>query len=329
MKKIFTLLLTCAFATGLSAQNFMKFDATDGNDIKALNGLAHRTGASQMEILVPANFDLTNVNVDYQIAETDELVTNPLPTNYTQPQKVTLKSATNTKEWTITFKKVKPAELPLALDFSASFLSNSWTADTQGWAAGSIDPADNNAKVVRFGNVTSTFITAFSDPAKSVAYKINGVGTAWGEGIFDVFVSADGKTWETQTRFDSSNPMPIGKLTDYSFEPANNIRYVKWVYTNRVVNVTMNNILIEKGEPTGIENESADTNQMYVNNNELVLSDNSSIAKVEIFSLVGSLVHTVKIPNNTTNLSSLTQGIYIAKTTSVNGVISTLKFAIN
>lgn len=326
MRKIFTFLLTCAFATSLSAQNFMKFDAIDGSGVKALNGLAHRTGAGQMEILVPTNFDLTNVAVDYQIAETDELLS-AMPTNFSSPQKVNLKSPTSTKEWTITFKKVKPSALPIELNFSATNLSSDWTADTEGWAGASIDPAQN--KVVRFSNVTTAFVTAFSDAPKAVTYKIFSVGATAFTGIFDVFTSADGNTWDTAEQFNTTNPMATGSAQEYSLTLAPSVRYIKWVYTERAgTNVTLNNILVEKAEGTSIDNETSEANQMYVNNNELFVSDNSSIAKLEVFNLIGTQVYSVKQPNNVTNLSTLSQGIYIAKATSIDGATSTLKFAV-
>lgn len=322
MKKLFTFFAVCLMAASISAQNFMKFDAVDINGVKALHGIAHRTGASQLDILVPENFDVANVNVDWNISATDEMLTSPFPTDFTSPQTISVKSPTNTKNWTVTFKKVKPAALPLDLTFSADFPTNSWDGNTLGWAGAALDPADKNSSVVRFATVTTTFITAFTDAPGKVSFTMKALA-AFGEGVFDVLSSEDGITWKSEMQMNSENAVPQAD-TEYSFTPLSNVRYVKWVYTKRVANMTMNNITIEKATSTVIE-ESAVTPNVYVNGNELVVA--AEINKVEVYNVAGAQALVANNPSTSIDLSGLAKGIYVAKATTENAT-KTIKFII-
>jgi len=327
MRRIFTLLVGCVFITTLSAQNFTKFDATDGSGVKALNGLAFRS--TNITILVPESFDLSNVVLDCAVATTDEIETNPLPTNFTTPQTIVTKTTATgaDKTWTVDFKKVKSESLPLALAFSNSGdKTTDWTVDTKGWAGAAIDPGFG--QVVRYGNTSVTFITAFSDAAKKVSFELNTVGAnPFGEGVFDVLSSEDGVTWKSELSFNSANPL-LNTATPYDFIPTAGVRFVKWVYTKRTVNVNLNNISIEKSDATGITDQNSTKDNIYVSNNEIVLFDASSVSKVEIYSAIGSLVQTINKPNSNINLSSLAKGIYVAKTTSATGKSVVLKFVV-
>ena len=286
MKRIFTSLLALAFVISLSAQNFIKFDATDSNGVKALNGVAFRS--TLMDILVPENFDVTNVVVDYEVAATDALV-GSMPTDFSTPKTVSVQGASATKDWTVTFKKVKKAALPLDIAFSTTGLKTTdWNENTLGWAGAGLDPAQS--QIARYGNVTVTFLTAFSDPAEKISYYINAVGGTLANGIFDVLTSADGITWNQETRFDSSNPLNA-TLTEHSITPASNVRYAKWVYTNRDgKNVNINTISITKGIGTGINDESVDNEEViYVSNNQLSVP--AATKRVSIYNTVGSLIY--------------------------------------
>lgn len=329
MRRIFTLLVGCIFFTTLSAQNFIKFDAVDGSGVKALNGLAHRTGAAQLDILVPANFDVSNVTVDYAIAETDEIITTPFPTDFTNPQTISVKGASTTKNWTVTFRKIKPAPLPFSLTFSNDFRTSEWTSETEGWAGAALDP-NSNTNVIRFGNVTTTFITAFNSTPNEITYKIYGVvNTNVWAGEFDVYTSADGVSWNSLKKYSEADPMPIGSTApETTLTLPSSARYVKWVYTNRSgVNVTLNNISITEGATVIVDHDST-KDKIYVNNNEIIFSDASSVSKLEIYNTIGSLVQTINNPDNNINLSSFAKGVYVAKATSATGKSVVLKFIV-
>jgi len=327
MKKIFTFLIACLAITTLSAQNFMKFDATDNNGVKALTGLTHLTGKSTVDIIVPENFNLTNVTVDWAVAATDEVLTTPFPTDFSTPQIISVKGVSSTKNWTVTFRKINSASLPLSLVFSTDNMTNAWTPATIGWAGASIDPADNNAKVVRFGIAASSFVIGFSDAPAELSYKIFMVGADPFEGQFDVLTSTDGVDWVSKTKFDSENPMAVSNLTEYNTSLETDVRFVKWVYTTRPGsrNVTMNNISVTKSTVSIIDNTQDEVVNMYVNNGELVISD-GNVLKVEVYNTVGAQTMMVNNPSNSVDLSALPSGVYVAKATNTDGKASVVKF---
>ncbi|WP_163319655.1 T9SS type A sorting domain-containing protein [Dysgonomonas sp. 520] len=324
MKKLFTFFAVCLMASSISAQNFTKFNATDNAGVKILNDFSTRPGAGQLDIIVPENFDVTNVILDCAVGSNDEIVTSPLPTNFSSPQTIITKiTATGvTRTWNVTFRKLKPSTLPLDLTFSAGFMTNSWDANTVGWAGAAFDPADNNSKIVRFANTSAAFITAFSDAPGKVSFTMTANGV-YGEGIFDVFSSEDGINWKSEMQFNSEKPI-TNTATSYDFTPSSNVRYVKWVYTKRVQTVSMNNISIEKGVSTIIEESTLDAN-VYVNGNELMVG--AEVNKVEVYNVTGSQVLAASNPSTSIDLSGLAKGIYVAKVTADNKA-KTLKFII-
>lgn len=246
MKKsnIVLALFALIFCAGIAnAQNFSKFDVVDNQGVKGLNGLAHRTGARIIDILVPENFNTSQVTVDYAM-DGSSVLSGDMPVNFSSPQIVkTKKDASSADtEWTVTLKKVKPDYLPLFLDFSQNNLNTAdWNETTKGWAWAAIDPAQT--KVIRFGNLTATFIVAFSEAAETISYSLNKIGSDYGDALFHVYASADGEDWETLRTFDQENPLQT-TATSYTDNLSDVIRYVKWVYTKRVLNVNLNNISV-------------------------------------------------------------------------------------
>lgn len=244
MKKYLPLILfVCIFAAIANAQNFSKFEVTDNAGKKGLNGLAHRPGAKVVDILVPEDFNTANVTVDFAL-EGNGILSGTMPVDFSTPQTVKTKkdAAASDTEWTVTLRKVKPAELPLFLDFSQDNLSTAgWDENTEGWAWAAIDTGQS--KVIRYGNLTATFIVAFSTAPRNVSYSLNTVGSAFGDALFHVYASADGETWNALRTFDSTNQIPTTSQS-YTDELSEDIRYVKWIYTKRVVNVNLNNIAV-------------------------------------------------------------------------------------
>lgn len=227
----------------VNAQNFSKFDVTDNNGVKGLNGLAHRTGARIIDILVPENFNLTQVTVDYALDGAGLLI-GEMPVDFSSPQIVKTKKdeASEDVQWTVTLKKVKSSYLPISLDFSAGNITTAgWNENTKGWAWAAIDPTQT--KVVRFGNLTATFLIAFSNQTDAVSYTLNKIGGDYGDALFHVYASADGVQWTTLRTFDKDNPLQ-SSITSYTDSLTADVRYIKWVYTKRVLNVNLNNISV-------------------------------------------------------------------------------------
>lgn len=240
---IFTFMLIAGL-TVANAQNFSKFDVVDNNGIKGLNGLAHRTGAKIIDILVPEEFNLTALTVDYEIAGSGQLA-EPMPTDFSSPQivKTQQDASSPTTDWTVTVRKVKSAPLPLFLDFADSnYTPADWNETSAGWAWAAIDTGQK--KVVRFGNLTATLIVAFNSSAESITYSMGTVGgNDFSTGLFHVYASADGEHWTVLRTFDQANPL-IGVRDNYTENLDADVRFVKWVYTQRVVNVNIYGISV-------------------------------------------------------------------------------------
>jgi beta-glucanase (GH16 family) len=240
MKRFYVIiLLGTLFTLIVNGQNFSKFDVSDNKGVKGLNGLAHRTGAKTIDILVPENFNTSNVTVDFEF-DGGGILAESMPIDFTAPQIVKVKKdpAAAVTEWTVTFRSVKPDSLPLQIDFSDDkFTPADWNGSTKGWAWASIDTAQK--KVVRFGNLTATLIATFNEPAENVTYTIASVGNnEFGNGLFHVYASANGEDWTVLRTFDNSQPL-TSERASYTEELSEDIRYVKWVYTTRTINVNI------------------------------------------------------------------------------------------
>ena len=317
MKKTFILFIGFFVAVSGFAQSFTKFDVTDNNGKKGLNGLAHRTGAGIIDILVPEDFNVSNVTIDYELDENATLATDPLPVDFTTAQKIKTTNTTvdpvTTKEWTVTLKKVKKAPLPLSLDFSDPSLNTAdWNEDVVGWAPAAID--GNQASVIRYGNHTTTFIVAFSDAPTKITYSLNIVGATnvFGDALFVVYASADGETWTAIRTFDNSNPI-LNSATEYSNDLAADIRYVKWVYHTRVVNTNLNKITVTKLEGSGILMPEEQANTVYLTDANLHISNPELVKEISLYNISGSLVFSQEKPMANVSVPNLSNGVYFAK----------------
>lgn len=315
MRKFTLTFLLSAFILSGFAQNFTKFEVSDGSSKKGLHGLAHRTGAAIIDILVPEDFDLTTVAIEYELDLNVELITNPLPTDFSSPQTISTKNTETeaTKNWTVTLKKVRKAPLPLALDFSSTDLNIAdWNKDVIGWAPAAID--GGQASVIRYGNLTATFITAFENAPEQAVYSLNVVGAAneFGDALFVVSTSADGETWTAIRTFDKDHPI-LNEKTQYTDNLASDVRYIKWVYITRVNNVNLNNITITKKEETGVLTSEEQMNQIYFTGNRLRVSNPELVKEISLYSITGSLIMRTENPAAITNIENVTNGLYMAK----------------
>lgn len=334
MKKIFTFVAAMALvASAAQAQSFAKFEATDSNGLKSLSELAQRPGAGQLDVIVPENFDLTNVTVDCGTT----IIDGTMPTNFSTPQKVTVKGTTTegaetSREFTITFKKTKPAtlteEAPFEMALTAENPVTTWTESTIGWTPAAIDTS--KPEQVSMGNVGACLVTAIANEPSKVEYNLwAGVNTTF-SGKFTVDASTDGITWTTLKLYvNEEMGNNDGKKTVYSHELASGIRFIRWTYTERNgQRVNVNNIKIYKGQGNNISNNTAAEASAFVANGELNINNATEVAKVEVINVAGQNALTEVRPANTISLNALANGVYLVRLTTVDGNVSTSKVVV-
>jgi hypothetical protein len=249
MKKIFSLLLACFAVIAAQAQSFTSFEV-----VGALTQVSTRT--NDLEVVVPNNFDLSNVDFAYQLESGSEL-DGPLPVDFSTlaTQVIKLKKSDNSgsKTLNLTIKKINPSSLPFSKDFANSTGNKTadWTIETIGWAFAGIDITQ--AGNARYGTKAVSFIVAFNEAPKSVAYKINCLSAPLAATEdFIVEASANGTTWRTLREFVAGDLTTT--LTLYTENLQSSDRYVRWVYLNRTThNLNINNIVVtEADEVPGI-----------------------------------------------------------------------------
>lgn len=326
MKKIY-MLTTLLFlgSIAMKAQNFTRFDAVDNNGVKALTGLSHRTGKARITILVPDNFDVKNVSVSAEV-DSDASFTE-IPSDFTTPQTVTItkESALQPKTWTITFKKVRSAALPLEVAFSEEYTSDSWDAATTfGWAAAEIDDNVANTKLVRFGTAPTAFAIAFKDAPKEISYDLNVVGQAAFIGEFKVSAKSETGDWIVLADYNTANPMVSALPSTYTHSLNSDMRYVKWEYIQRFnsQNVNLNQIAVTASDGTTIAAVQSSGFRISNDGKMLSFSAPEQVNSVEVYNVMGKLqyssfsaIHPVALP--------VENGVYIVRVTLKDG--STVK----
>ena len=322
MKKIFTLVAALAIAgTAAQAQSILKFDVTDGNGLKGLTDMAVRPGAGQFDVIVPADFDLTNVTVD--AGET--VIIGEMPKDFTTPQKVTIGDAadnTKTKEYTITLRKVLPAtlipnEATSIMALSAENPVTSWTAETIGWATAA--PDLGKPEQVSMGNVGASMVVAFANAPAKIEYLLWVGANDPFAGTYTVDASADGLTWSTLQVYGAELHNNATKAEIYSHELSADIRFVRWTYTVRngqrvnVNNITAYGAESEPVDPSHIRNAAAEGISAYVADGRLVVC--GEVAKAEVYDIAGKAV----------NADNLGNGLYLVRLTAADGSVATSK----
>lgn len=335
MKKIFTLVAAMALVVSAAqAQSFSKFEATDGNGRKSLTELAQRPGAGELNVIVSEDFDLTNVTVDYGTTNIQEA----MPTDFSTPQKVMVvtpatEGEEKTREFTITFKKVKAATLtedaPFEMALTAENPVTIWTENTIGWTPAAIDVS--KPEQVSMGNVGACLVTAVNNEPATVEYNLWAGTNDNFSGRFTVDASDDGLTWTTLKLYVNEElGNNSGKATVYSHELSSDVRFIRWTYTERNgQRVNVNNIKIYKGKGNSISNNAASQTSAFVANGELNIANANEVAKVEVINVAGQNVLVQAQPTNTVALNALSNGVYLVRLTMIDGSKVTTKVAIN
>lgn len=240
MKKAAFILLAICFSASIFAQGFASF--TVEGSLAPAKIKFNTDKASTIEVIVSEKVDLKNVNFKYKLLSSCFL-DKDLKKDFSNPQKVMIdKRDSDSKEWIISVKPLVPAPLPFELEFSKNNGMN-WNTDVIGWAGIGID--ESKPEVIRFGNHGVSFWVAIKEPAKKLSYELKIVSREPVKftGEFVVETSADARTWNVLTKFDSKN-----QLTDdgqYENELDESVRYIRWTYVAREkLNLNLNNIFI-------------------------------------------------------------------------------------
>lgn len=338
MKKITLLLLFIVATVSLSAQRisaltiegvpscvpFASFTPTN-------NSL---TAPGDGQIIYPDGTDFSNVNVSVSYgteATLDAPV--PWPTDWTNTiTGVKITSTVSPFNWAlynITLKKIKPAALPLEIKTGAgNFDSNSWTTSTVGWAAACID---KNYSLIRFGSAKKSFMVAFNSAPDSLIYTIKFLTTAWStSNVFDVDGSTDGINWTSIIQYNATTPMPLSSpavVTRLKISPQ--YRYVRWIYTTRVVtaNVSLENILVTKDTSTSVLTPMEQGVKIFsAGNNLLRLENADQVKSLKVYHVSGALVLDEMHPSADISINSLVPGVYIGEISLKSGNVITTKF---
>lgn len=337
MKKITLFLMIAFVAVSVSAQRISGLTIeghtalTPFGAFNPTNDNADKPGDGQ--IVYANSVDLSNVNVTINAgADASVVEPSPLPTDWSSTVtgiKVEKDDKSAWANYDITIKKVLPAELPFEIKTGAgNFDSDSWTPTTVGWAGAAIDKAQN---LIRFGSANRAFVVAFSDEPDSLYYTIKALSTEWvvSKSEFNVEGSADGVSWRTIVKYDEDNEMPgTSPAVVKAVELDEDIRFVRWIYskrnnapsTGKGFNVSLENILVTKGEGTGLKNYYANTVKIYpTSSNTLALESAFDVKSVRLINLVGAAVFSTDNPQEVIHINNLPQGIYVGEITLQNG----------
>ncbi|MPM79821.1 hypothetical protein SDC9_126863 [bioreactor metagenome] len=160
---------------------------------------------------------------------------------------------TLTSAYTITMRKIKPATLPLELNFGKNFQAKSWqdTGDAYiGWAGVCLE--QNSSGIPKITNLKHQLILSFSGEAKELSYAISFGAEKWpGENNFNVESSVDGLKWDILFQYNSSNPMAGSKASKEdklkTLALKSNVRFVRFVFSQRLGGgfESLNNIIVK------------------------------------------------------------------------------------
>lgn len=241
MKKIFVTVAVAFFSTMLFSQGFSTFiveGALQPASIKNVSG----ENASTIEAIVSNKVDISNVNFKYRLLS-GCTVSPAIGKDFSKEQNVVVnKNDGSSKDWNISVKQLKPAQLPLELNFSDANPSY-WDNNVEGWAGVGIDAS--KPSVIRFGNKGVSFWVAFDASAKYVSYQLKVVSKSQVafDGEFYVETSVDGLKWKTLKAFNESNQ--ISSDGNYRHELKEDVRYIRWTYESRnKLNLNLNNIVV-------------------------------------------------------------------------------------
>lgn len=238
MRKILFIAYFSALTLVCGAQGFASFQVEGALTETVIKNPGKNPG--MIQVLVGQETDITQLSPKYKLLSGCSLDA-PLPKDFTGQVNLTVnKNDGTSKEWIIQVKKLVPSALPLDLNFSESNPSL-FSNEAKGWAAVGTD--ESKPTVVRFGNKDAFFICAFDRPAKQLKFDLNVVGKLEFDGAFVLETSADGKSWKTLDQYADQNRIKNGA---YEYALKEEVRYVKWTYTQRnKQNINLNHISIE------------------------------------------------------------------------------------
>lgn len=240
MKKLIFSLITLLLTVPMFSQGFSTFTVEGALQPAVIKNIADKN--SLVEVLVGEKADIKNLKFKYKLYSGCTL-SKELTTDFSQAQLVTInKNDGVSKDWLVDVKQLKPASLPLELNFSNANPSTD-NNENVGWAGLGTDQRITSA--VRFGNKGVSFWVAINEPASKLDYELKMVSKdkVTFDGEFVVETSKDAKSWKVLKEFDERNPISMDG--NYSHELAKDVRFIRWTYfTRNKLNLNLNKIIV-------------------------------------------------------------------------------------
>ena len=232
---VLVIILSCSLIG--KAQGFAQFNAQGAlTEARIKDNGENKT--SVIEQIVGAGVDISKLEFKYKLLSGCALE-QPINQDFTQTQNVKVNKGSESKDWIISVKQLKPASLPFELSFSNAHKSI-YNSNVVGWATYGTD--ETKPSVVRFGDKNVSFYVAFDGQAKEVSYKLTAIGTAF-DGKFVVEESADGQQWTIIAEYNNKNRFE--KDSEFTNQLSEGARFVRWTYIDRKkVNVNLNDISV-------------------------------------------------------------------------------------
>lgn len=202
---------------------------------------------SVIETIVGMDTDIKNVDANYKLLSGCSFSdSTPYSSDFTLPQVVTIEKKDGTsKEWEVIIHQLKPAKLPLSINFGKHSSCDLTAPNPKPWAGYGIDY--RKPTVARFGNFGVGFMVAFEKGASEVSFELNVVGkdSPALAGEFDIQTSVDGKKWKTIKTYTARKPFGNSELETLPLKE--DVQFVRWVYAMREngQNINLNNITVK------------------------------------------------------------------------------------
>ncbi len=291
--------------------------------------------ALELHAVVMSDFDYNDpANNVFEIADGFTL-TSPasIPTNFSTPQEIILNggSPATDNTWTVYVRNIKPAGLPIDLVFDNTNPAE-WNNTTVGWAPCGINSA-RPATMAFDGNKTSV-IFGFTDIPEKITYDlcINAKAPVAipDDAVFEIQTADENaNSWTTIHTYSKDNQIPASDAASITNELNlnSNVRYVKFLYTNRGSsggkNLNLNNIKITK-TGSGIDNIILNNTVLYQPAaGEIIFTQ--PVVKAELYNMFGELNAVHNNPGSTLSVTDGSKGIVIIRVTLEDGTIVSQK----
>ena len=294
------------------------------------NGLGiWRNNGTQIQAVVAPGMDITKAGAC--VFEAASGYTFTAPTDFTAlPTRVEPTNGTTTYPWDVYVRVINPSPtLPLEIAFDEVDLVSAWTPGTIGWASCGLNTSTLRQSSMSMDTNEAGVVFAFESQAKSMTYDLcfatDDVDMGAGS-ILEVLVADESaNSWEIIRTYNATtNPIPsinAGNISHILPIPST-ARYIKFFYRNRDGgdnNLNLNNIRII-GETTSINNKAAAKDILYQPTaGEIIFKQ--AVAKVEIYSMIGTPVATYNHPGNQISFTDGTTGYAIARITLEDGQV--------